>query len=97
MSNAVALAISAAKLVVRELSPAILAAVSAFKLVVKFASAASTYVLIAFTDGYFVFEAPSVTTFVDLFTKSSFNKSALALITASLANPAPPALIPAST
>ena len=84
LSIAVALVTSADKLVVKELSPAILAAISAFKLVVKFESLASTYDLIALTEGYFVFEAASVFTFKDLFTKSSFNKSALVLLAISV-------------
>ena len=84
-SALVALFISLFKFVESVLSPAILATLSAARSLEIDESLASTYDLIAFTDGYFVFDAASVTTFVDLLTKSSFNKSALVLFTISAA------------
>ena len=44
-----------------------------------------------------MFDPPSVVIFVDLFIKSSFNKSAFALIIASLAKADPPELTLLST
>ena len=85
LSVALALFTSADKFAVSVLSAAILDAVSAAKALEVAESLASTYVLIAFTVGYFVVDAPSVLTLLLLLTKSSFNKSALVLLVISKA------------